>query len=137
MGGCRRRLCVARRSQPANDSSVGLDGKTPLFEYKREANVTAKKPNFIYVDEEPLVIKLKAEAPPATYAKLFGVDEKGKDIPPEHDGTEGELSALTKAMFTEWLLHVAATELKTPAPGGAKVVPVVQAGAPVGAGMER
>lgn len=50
---------------------------------------------------------------PKIYAKLFGL-ECQKDDPPERDGTQGELSALTKAMWTEWLLHVAACDLERP-----------------------
>lgn len=100
-------LDVHHANDPAASASV------PKFSYSRSVHEGAAHPNLIYIDEEALVTQVKAEMLQATYAKLFGV-ARAKDDPVSYDGTEGEASALMKAMWTEWMLHVVATELKQP-----------------------
>jgi hypothetical protein len=101
----------------------------PTFEFNVTSKTSAKYPHLIYVDEGPLVSKLRIQSP-AAYAKLFGnnVKVEGKQTT---DATEGEHSVLMKAMWAEWMVYAAKEIIKAPRQsspdmdrgGGAKVVP--------------
>ena len=89
----------------------------PPFAYTRTANPGAAYPNLIYIDHTSLVSGVKASST-AAYAKLFGLPPAKDAV--EKDGTEGELSALAKAMWVEWMLHAATVEAPK-SPGNAKM----------------
>ena len=89
----------------------------PPFAYTRTANPGAAYPNLIYIDHTSLVSGIKASSTVA-YAKLFGLPPDKDTV--EKDGTEGELSALAKAMWVEWMLHAVEAEAAKP-PENAKM----------------
>lgn len=102
----------------------------PAFEFNVTSKTSAKYPHLIYVDEGPLVSKLRIESP-AAYAKLFGNNVKVRGGKQTTDAPEGEHSVLMKAMWAEWMVYAAKEIIKTPRQsspdmdrgGGAKVVP--------------